>query len=70
MGGKLDLNIGPEGGMAARAAWVGQRSLRLLAFDMRALMDLRVDFDESGGARVRARSPAYGIDAEWKARRD
>jgi CubicO group peptidase (beta-lactamase class C family) len=67
MRGKLNLSLSGDGGMAARAEWVGDRSFRLHAFDMRAGMDFTVDFDESGGAIVRARCAAYGIDAAWKA---
>jgi hypothetical protein len=67
LGGKLAVGLGGGRGMAARAEWKGERILSILAFDMRARMDFDLDFDGSGGAAVRVRSPAYGIDAAWKA---
>jgi CubicO group peptidase (beta-lactamase class C family) len=67
LGARLALRLAEGGGIAARGEWAGDGSFGLLVFDMRARMDFAVDFDGAGGASVKASSPAYGIDAAWKA---
>ncbi len=67
MGGRFLVAMSAGGGTAAKADWVGERSLRLMVFDMKALMEFTVVFDAASGATVRARSAAYGMDAAWRA---
>jgi CubicO group peptidase (beta-lactamase class C family) len=67
MRGGFLVGMTERGGMAAKADWAGERSLRLSTFDMKGLVEFSLDFGEAGAALVRARSPAYGIDAVWRA---